>query len=125
MKNTLPSNLGAVMFSKLKRIVNNFIREINGIYKYSIYYGDKDSLYIEEKFWEVLDKAGLVGVTLGQAKNDLENGLIFYGLFSAPKTNYCVTINQWGFIEEHKTFKGFNDSKRLLDCSQYFKMIGG
>ena len=29
------------------------------------------------------------------------------------------------FIEKHKTFKCFNDSKRLLDRSQYFKMIEG
>ena len=41
--------------------MNNFIREINGFYNNSIYYGDNDSLYIEKKYWDVLDKAKLVG----------------------------------------------------------------
>ena len=29
--------------------MNNFIREKNGFYNNSIYYGDTDSLYIEKK----------------------------------------------------------------------------
>ena len=28
-------------------------------------------------------------------------------------------------MQEHKTFEGFNDSKRLLDRSQFIKMIEG
>ena len=48
VKNTLTSHLGAFTLSDSKRIMNNFIREINGFYK-SIYYGDTDSLYIERK----------------------------------------------------------------------------
>ena len=40
---------------------------------------------------------------------------IFYGLFLAPKIKYCLTIDEYGIISEHKTFKGFTDSKRLLD----------
>ena len=28
-------------------------------------------------------------------------------------------------MQEHKTFRGFNDSNRLLDRLQYFKMIEG
>ena len=35
----------------------------------------------------------------------------------------CLTIDKYEFIQEHKTFKGFIDSKRLLDRSQYFKTI--
>ena len=54
--------LGAFILSNSKRIMNNFIREINGFYNNSIYYGDTDSLYIEKKYWDVLDKANLVGV---------------------------------------------------------------
>ena len=37
----------------------------------------------------------------------------------------CLTIDEYGIIKEHKTFKGFNDSKRLLDRSQYFIMKEG
>ena len=45
VKNTLPSHF---ILSNSKRIMNNFIREINGFYNNSIYYGDTDSLYIKK-----------------------------------------------------------------------------
>ena len=125
IKNTLRSVLGAFILSNSKRIMNNFIREINGFYNNSIYYGDTDSLYIEKKYWDVLDKANLVGEDLCQGKNDYKTGGIFYGLFLAPKIKYCLTIDDYGIIQEHKTFKGFNDSKRLLYRSQYFNMKEG
>ena len=125
VKNTLMSHLGAFILSNSKRIMNNFIREINGFYNNSIYYGDTDSSYIEKKYWDVLDKANLVGKNLCQGKNDFKTGGIFYALFLAPKIKYCLTINDLGIIEQHVTFKGFNDSKRLLDRSQYFDMLNG
>ena len=125
IKKTLPAVLGALILSNSKRIMNNFIREINGFYNNSIYYGDTDSLYVEKKYWGVLDKANLFGDGLCQGKNDYKTGGIFYGLFFAAKIKYCLTIDEYGIIQEHKTFKGFNDSKRLLDRSQYFKMIEG
>ena len=125
IKNTLPAVLGAFILSNSKRIMNNFIREINGFYNNKIYYTDCDSLYIEKKYWDVLDKANLVGENLCQGKNDYKTGGIFYGLYFASKIKYCLTIDDYGIIKEHKTFKGFNDSKRLLDRSQYFKMKEG
>ena len=73
----------------------------------------------------MLDKANLVGDGLCQGKNDYKTGGIFYGLFLAPKVKYCLTIDDYGTIQEHKTFKGFNDRERLLDRSQYFKKIEG
>ena len=73
----------------------------------------------------MLDKANLVGEELCQDKNDYDTGGIFYGLFLALKIKYCLTIDEYGIIKEHKTFKGFNDSKRLLDRSQYFNMKEG
>ena len=97
--------------------MNNFIREINGFYNNSIYYGDTDSLYIERNYWDVLDKANLVGEGLCPGKNDYKTGGILYGLLLTPKIKYCLTIDDYGIIQEHKTFEGFNDSKRLLDRS--------
>ena len=44
-------------------------------------------------------------------------------MFLAPKTKYCLTIDKYGIRQEHKTFKGFHDSKRLLDRSRYSKKI--
>ena len=125
IKNTLPAVLGAFILANSRRIMNRFIREINGLYDNNIYYTDTDSLYIEKKYWDVLDKANLVGESLCQGKNDYKTGGIFYGLYLAPKIKYCLTIDEYGIIKEHKTFKRFNDSKRLLERSQYFKMKEG
>ena len=125
IENTLPAVLGDFFLSNSERIMNNFIREINGFYKNNIYYTHTDSLYIEKNCWDVLDKANLVGKDLCQGENDYESGGIFYGLYLAPKIKYCLTIDEYCIIQEHKTFKGFNDSKRLLDRSQFFKMIEG
>ena len=48
IKNPLPAVLVAFILSNSKPIMNNFIREVNGFYNNSIYYGDTDSLYIEK-----------------------------------------------------------------------------
>ena len=74
-------------------------------------------MYIEKKHWDILDKANLVGEELCYSKNDYKTGGILYGLILAPK-KYCLTIDNYGIIQEHKTFKGLNDSNRLLDQSQ-------
>ena len=71
-----------------------------------------------------MDKANLVGEELCQGKIDYKRGGNFYGLYLAPKKD-VLTINEFGILQEHKTFKRFNDSKRLLDRSQNFKMIEG
>ena len=63
-------------------------------------------------------KANLVGDNLCQGENDYKTGGIFYGLFLAPENKYCFTIDDYGIIQEHKTFKRFNDRERLLDRSQ-------
>ena len=48
--------------------MNNFLREKNGFYINSINYGDTDSLYMEKKYWDVLNKANLVGEEFCQGK---------------------------------------------------------
>ena len=105
--------------------MNNFIHAIDGFYTNDVYYTDTDSLYIENKHWDKLDKAGLVGKNLLQGKNDYKDGGIFYGLFLAPKIKYCLTINKYGVIDEHKTFKGFSNVSANLDRKEYFKMADG
>ena len=59
--NTMPLHLGAFVLSNRKRIMNNLIHAIGGFYTNDVYYTDTDSLYIENKHWNKLDKAGLVG----------------------------------------------------------------
>ena len=124
IKNTLPAVLGAFILANSRRIMNKFIKEINGFFNNSVYYTDTDSLYIEKKYWDVFDKKNLVE-DLCQGKNDYETGGIFYGLYLAPKIKYVLTIDNYGIIKEHKTFKGFKAGKRLLDRSQNFNMKKG
>ena len=123
--NTLPLQLVVFILSNSKRIMNNFINAIDGFYLNDVYYTDTDSLYIENKHWDKLNKAGLVGKNLLQGKKDYKDRGIFYGLFLAPKINYCLTINKYGVIDEHKTFKGFSNVSDNLDRKEDFKMSNG
>ena len=123
--NTMPLHLGSFVLSNSKRIMNNFIHAINGFYTNDVYYTDTDSLYIENKHWDKLEKAELVGKNLLQGKNDYKDGGIFYGLFLAPKIKYCLTINKYGVIDEHKTFKGFSNVSDNLNRKEYFNMAHG
>ena len=113
IKNTLPAVLGAFILNISRRIMNKFLREINEFYKNIIYYTDTDSLYMEKLYWDALDKAVLVGEGLCQSGKEYKIGGLFYGLFLAPKIKYCLTIDELGIVQEHKTFKRFNDSNRL------------
>ena len=61
---TMPFHLGA--FVQSNRIIKNFIHAINGFCTNDVCYTDTGSLYIENKHWENLDKAGLVGKKLLQ-----------------------------------------------------------
>ena len=67
----------------------------------------------------------MVGKILLQGKNDYRDGGIFYGPFLAPKIKYCVTINKFGVIDEHKTFEGFTNVSDNLDGKEYFNMADG
>ena len=123
--NTLPLHLAVFIQSNSKRIMNNFIHAVVGFYTNDVYYPDTDSLYIENKHWDKLHKAGLVEKNLLQGKNDYKRGGIFHGLFLAPKIKYCLTINKDDVIDEHKTFKGFSNVSDNLDRKEYFKMGDG
>ena len=64
--------------------MNNFIKELDGFYKNNILFSDTDSAYTEKTYWDVLDKAKVVGEQLCQGGNDYNNGVMFYGFFLAP-----------------------------------------
>ena len=123
--NIMPLHLGAFPLSNSKRIMNNFIHAIDVFYTNDVYYTDTDSLYIGNKHWDKLDKAGLVGKNLLQGKNDYKDGGIFHGLLFAPKIKHCLTINKYGSIDEHKTFKEFTNVSDNLDREEYSKMFEG
>ena len=44
---------------------------------------------------------------------------------SSSKKKYCLTINKYGVIDEHKTFKGFKNVKYSLDRKENFNMADG
>ena len=73
VKNTLPSHLVAFILSYIERLMNNFIRETNRFYNSSVYY----DLYIEIKFWEVLDKTLLVGKKCVKVKVIMKQAVSF------------------------------------------------
>ena len=60
-----------------------------------------------------------------QGKNYYKAGGFFNGLFLAPKIKYALTINKYGVIDEHKTFKGLTNVSDNLDRKEYFKMFNG
>ena len=62
-----------------------------------------------------MNEAGLVGKNLLQGKNEHGDGGIFYGLFLAPKIEYCLTINKYGIIDEKNCFKGFKNVSDKLN----------
>ena len=105
--------------------MNKFIHAIKGLYTNDVYYTDTDTFYIENKHWDKSNKAGLVGKILLQGKNDHKDGGIFYGLFLAPIIKYCLTINKYGVIDEHKTFKGFTNVSDNLHRKEYFRIFDG
>ena len=111
--NTLPLQLAVFILSNSKRIMNNFIDAIDGFDSNDVYYTDTDSLYIESKHWDKLNKAGLVGKNLLQGKNDYGHGGIFYGLFLAPKIKYCLTINKYGIIMRKNALKDLQAFRKI------------
>ena len=123
--NTMPLHLGVFVLSNSKRIMNNFRHAVNGFNTNVVFYTGTDAIYIESKHWDKLDRAGLVGKILLQGKNDYKDGGIVYALFLAPKIKYCVTINKYCVIDEHKTFKGVTNVSDNLDREKYFKMFEG
>ena len=122
LKSTMPARLGSFILSNSKRIMNNFLREINDFETNNVYYTYTNSLFFEKKHWAVLDEATLVGENIRHSKNDYKIGGIFYALFLAPEIKFCLAIDGYGIIEEHETF---TDSQRLLDENQYFEMLIG
>ena len=46
-------------------------------------------------------------------------------MFIARKNKDCINFNEYELKEEKKTYKAFQDAKRLLPCKQYFDFLKG
>src|SRR5438093_9557145 len=119
----VPTHLGAFILAHSRRIMNNFIIEIDGFKNLVVYYSDTDSIYVSLRNYDKLKQAGYVGGAMGQGKNDYGEGGIIFGLFLAPKVKYCITLTENGILEEKKTFKGFN--KDVLTSKEFFQLATG
>ena len=115
----VPIHLGSFILSHSRRIMNNFLLEIDAYKKPIEYYKDTDSTYISKIYYNQLDKAKHVGSNLGQGKNDYGNGGIIFGLYEAPKVKYNIILNE-GILSEKKTFKGYNSD--ILQSDEFFKL---
>ena len=80
----MPLHLRAFVLSNTKRIMKNFLHSIKGFYTNDVYYTDTDSLYIENKHWDNLEKEDLIGKNLLQGEIDDKGGGIFYEFFLPP-----------------------------------------
>ena len=124
-KNVPPSHLGAFILTIRKWFMNKCFPELNGFSNNKVFYSDTDSLQLEKKDWDVLDKAGLFGDNLCWGGNNYKSGGVFYASFLAPTTEYCLTTDENGIIQQHKTFERFNASERYLKRKQSFEMRNG
>ena len=123
--NTMPLHLRAFVLSNSKGIMNNFIVAIDGFYKNDVFYSETDSLYIELKVSEKLDKAELVGKNRLQGKNDYKEGGVWYDFLLAPNKSFRWSINKFVFTDEHKTFKSLTNVSDTLDRREFLKKAYG
>ena len=77
----------------------------------------------ENNHLNVLDKTGLVQDNLCESKDAYDGGEVTCRLFSAPKVQSCLTIDEYGNIDDNKTLKGFTDTEKTLHWSKNFVMI--
>ena len=105
--------------------MNNFKHAYDGFDTNDDYYTDTDSLKIENKPWDKLDKTRLVVKSRLQGRNVYKEGVTWYDLILAPKIKYCLTINKFGIIDEHLTFQIFTNLSDNLDKKEYFNMANG
>ena len=123
--NTMPSLFGSYFLSHSRRLMNDVFREIYGFYSNCIYYGDTDSGCIYKKHWSTLVEKGFVGKSLGLGKNDYGNSGIIYAWFLAPKTKYCLVIDDVGVISAKTTFKGYSEEHKLIKLDEYISLSEG
>ena len=87
IKNFIPCLFTSVVlyYQIVKELWTTSFTQLTVFFTDDVYYTDINSLFIENKQWDKLDKAGLVGKSLLERKNDYKDCGIFYGLFLAPK----------------------------------------
>ena len=89
LKNSLSAHLGAFIASISKKIMNNFVRELNHFYNTNVYYTDTDSLYIKKFIGMCQIKLNWSEVVYAKVKKTLNLiFFLFYVLFLVPKIKF-------------------------------------
>ena len=50
---------------------------------------------------------------------------IFYALFLAPNTKYCLVIDDFGTILAKRTFRDYNEEHRMIKLKEYASLLEG
>ena len=112
--NLMLSHLGALLLSKSKRTMNKLVfardccKKIELFLQTLIHCAYKNFL-VNSVAKKITTKKKWV------KKNYYGEGGEFFGLFLAPEVEYCLTSNKYELLEEKKSFKSFQDAKKLLD----------
>ena len=95
--------MGAFVVAKSKRFMNNFIHDINGFYTNDVYYTHTDTSNIENKHWDNLDKAGLIGKNRLQGKKRLQRSRYF--LWTVLSSENKILFNYKKFRYYRRKFR--------------------
>ena len=74
---------------------------------------------------EILKTKGLIGKELFQSKNDSENSGILYGLSIAPKTKYCIVMDENGVLSQKNHFQRYRRDMVELNFKNFLDLESG
>ena len=118
-------HVGSFVLRNGKRNMNIVNGTTGGFQSNDAYYQDTDSLYIEGKHWDKLNRVGSIGNNIIAREKEYKNGGIFDALFLAPKSKYCITFDKNCIFDERKTFKRFTDVSKKLEKKENFRFLNG
>ena len=62
---------------------------------------------------------------LDKGKNNYANSGIFYAWFLAPRTKYCLVIDDFGVISAERTFKGYSKEHGMTKLNEIISLSEG
>ena len=105
-KRTIEQGVFILDYSKV--IFNKALTALDAFFKAGVVlYGDTDSVYIRKRDLHLLEKAGLIGSKMGQAKNDYDDQFIMKAIFLGKKMKVCL-LDDGSVKSTLKGFKGLN-----------------
>ena len=103
--------------------MNEVINQVGVFHNNVLYYTDTISLHIHKTYWYNLVDNDFVDKSLGSDKNDYGISGIFYAWFLAPKVEYCLVIDDFGFMSPDRTFKGYSEEDRMIKLNEFISLL--